>query len=182
MNMLEMILGSQNNGTLNQVAKSFGLGQSETKSVVEQLLPMVTRGLQRNTSQQGGMDALIDALSSGNHQKYIDQPDLLNDPSTINDGNSILGHIFGSKDVSRNVAAHAASRTGISSSIIKKMLPVIATMAMGALSKKASSGGLLGSTSRNLSSNDHGLISSFLDSDYDGSIADDLLSMAVKFI
>ncbi len=183
MNLLDMFMGAQqNSGALGQLAKNFGLGESQTKSVVAQLLPALARGVQKNTAQKGGLDSLFEALSSGNHQQYADNSGLLGDTSTTSTGNSILGHIFGSKDVSRNVAAHAAAETGISSSIIKKMLPVIASMAMGALSKNAGNKGLLGTalSSGNNSSMASGMIGSLLDSDNDGSIMDDLLGMAIK--
>lgn len=183
MNLLDMLMSTQkNSGTLGQLAKNFGLGESQTQSVVDQLLPMLARGLQKNTAKKDGLEDLFKALSSGNHQQYTDNTDLLGNSSTTSTGNSILGHIFGSKDVSRNVAAHAAAETGVSSSIIKKMLPVIASMAMGALSKNAGNKGLLGSllSSGNNSSMASSMIGSLLDSDNDGSVMDDLLGMAIK--
>ncbi len=183
MNLLDMVMGAQkNNSALSQIAKNFGLGESETQSVVEQLLPALAQGVKNNAHKGNGLDDLFGALSSGNHQQYIDQPDLLGNSSTTKTGNSILGHIFGNKDVSRNVAAHTAQKTGVSSSIIKKMLPVIATMAMGALSKNAGNQGLLGSllSSGNNKQAATSLIGSLLDSDHDGSVVDDLFSLAVK--
>jgi hypothetical protein len=41
-------------------------------------------------------------------------------------GNQVLGHIFGSKDVSRNVAADASQQSGVDPSILKKLLPIVA--------------------------------------------------------
>ena len=43
-------------------------------------------------------------------------------------GNEVLGHIFGSKDGSREVAADASQKTGIDSSVLKKLLPIVAGM------------------------------------------------------
>jgi hypothetical protein len=183
MNLLDMVMSTQqNSGALGQIAKNFGLGESETQGVVAQLLPMLARGLQQNSAKKGGLDSLFEALSSGNHQQYTDNSNILGNASTTSTGNAILGHIFGSKDVSRNVAAHASAQTGISSSIIKKMLPVIASMAMGALSKNAGNKGLLGAalSSGNNSSMASSMIGSLLDSDNDGSVMDDLLGMAIK--
>ena len=183
MNLLDMVMGAQqNSGALGQLAKNFGLGESQTQSVVAQLLPMLARGMQQNSAKKGGLESLIGALSGGNHQQYVDNSGLLGNAATTSTGNSILGHIFGSKDVSRNVAAHAAAETGVSSSIIKKMLPVIASMAMGALSKNAGNKGLLGAalSSGNNSSMASSMIGSLLDSDNDGSVMDDLLGMAIK--
>lgn len=64
------------------------------------------------------------------------------------EGNKILGHIFGSKDVSRNVAAAASKDTGIDAGLIKKALPLLASLAMGAMNKKSSAGRDLGSSAQ----------------------------------
>ena len=88
-------------------------------------------------------------------------------------GNGILGHILGSKDASRNVAAHAAQASGVDASIIKKMLPVVAAMAMGALSKQTDSG-------RRLKDDGGGLLGSLLDSNQDGQVLDDVINLARK--
>jgi len=61
---------------------------------------------------------------------------MLSRQETVQDGNAILGHLFGSKDVSRAVAGHAAAQTGIDTGLLKKMLPLVASMAMGSLSKQ----------------------------------------------
>ena len=53
------------------------------------------------------------------------------------EGNGILGHLFGSKELSRAVAAQAAQATGIGQEMLKQMLPVIASMIMGGLFKQS---------------------------------------------
>lgn len=65
----------------------------------------------------------------------------LTDEDAREDGNNILGHLFGSKDVSRGVAAKAAEDTGFDASLIRKALPLVAGLAMGALGRKARSNG-----------------------------------------
>ena len=59
------------------------------------------------------------------------------------EGNTLLGHLLGNKETSRQVASQVESNTGVSSSIIKKLLPMAATLLMGAMSKGAQSSGLL---------------------------------------
>ena len=75
-----------------------------------------------------------------NHDQYIENPQMLGRPETVQDGNAILGHLFGSKDVSRAVASHASQKSGIGADLLKKMLPLVATMAMGSLSKQTRGG------------------------------------------
>ena len=41
-------------------------------------------------------------------------------------GNQILGHIFGSKDTSRDVATQASQQSGVDTSVLKKLLPIVA--------------------------------------------------------
>ena len=57
-------------------------------------------------------------------------------------GNQILGHIFGSKDKSREVASQASQQSGVDSSVLKKLLPIVAgAVAMHYMSKRGRSGG-----------------------------------------
>src|SRR5690606_13664585 len=97
--------------------------------------------LQRNVQQPDGLSGLIGALASGGHQRYLDDPSVLGQPGSVADGNGILGHILGSKDVSRQVASSASAQTGISTDLLKKMLPLVATLAMGAMARQSRVGG-----------------------------------------
>ena len=126
MNLLELILNAKGGGAVSQLASQFGLNEDQAASAVQTLMPALAGGLQRNISQ-GGLDGLLGALTKGQHQRYLDDPSTLSSPDARDDGNGILGHILGSKDVSRQVAAQASTRTGISESVLKQMLPVVAT-------------------------------------------------------
>ena len=135
-NILEAILGNENQPALQEMQKTFNLSEDQTRAAVEELIPALSRGLQKNTQESQGMDALLEALRTGKHEQYMEKPGMLSEPSTTRDGNDILGHIFGDKKVSREVASRASQKAGISSTLLKKMLPVVATVVMGALSKK----------------------------------------------
>ncbi len=183
MGILDSILGGGNSQMISQLARTVGIDESTVQSVVNQLLPAVSKGIKNNAGSSDGLGGLMNALTSGNHQQYLDNPEILGNSTAVDDGNGILGHIFGNKDVSRNVAGHAAEATGVDSSLVKKLLPLVASMAMGALSKETGSSGL---NMTNLlgggdSSSATDLISSFLDADNDGDITDDLLNIAKKF-
>ncbi len=183
MNLLETLFNNQGGETIRSIAKTVGLGESDTKSIIEKLAPAVAKGINNNASSDSGLESLIGALNKGSHQRYLDKPNTLGQKESIDEGNAILGHIFGSKDVSRNVASHAASETGQDSGVIKKILPMVATAIMGALSQKSAGLGSLGSSlsgGQNTSSK-LGLLGSFLDADKDGDIMDDVLKMAKKF-
>ncbi|MBT8092269.1 MAG: DUF937 domain-containing protein [Gammaproteobacteria bacterium] len=182
MDLMDLLKGSGGDNSLGQLAKTVGLGSSDTSNLVKALAPALMRGVQKNAATDAGA-GLRRALETGGHDRYIDNPELLASEETRNDGNNILGHIFGSKDVSRNVAAVAAKDTGIDASLIKKALPLLASLAMGAMSKKTSGGRDLGSSA---SAGGLGPLGDLLggiggDAKDDGFGLDDVLGMARKF-
>jgi len=183
MNLLGLLLDAQESPALKQLASNFGISETVARQAVSEMTPALSRGLQHNISEQNGLESLLGALKSGNHQRYSDHPDTLAEESTTAEGNAILGHILGGKDVSRRIANHAASETGLDSGMLKKMLPVIATMVMGSMSKQAASSDLLGALGdSSQESGTIGLLTQFLDADKDGSVMDDLLGMAGRLI
>jgi hypothetical protein len=121
------------------------------------------------------------ALSSGNHGQYIDNPTSLSDPSAVTDGNGILGHLLGSKEASREVASRAAAQTGLSADVLKRMLPLAATLMMGAFSKQrnaSSAAAAVGGSGGGIVA----MLTPFLDRNRDGSIVDDVTSMIGGFM
>ena len=177
-NILDAILGGGNESAIAEMQKTFDLNEVQTRTAVEELIPALSRGLQKNTQGQQGMDELLEALRTGKHEQYMEQPGTLSKPATTQEGNDILGHIFGDKQVSREVASRASQKAGVSSTLLKKMLPVVATLVMGALSKKVMGTGA--GSGRTVQAGSGGLLTSFLDSDGDGSMWDDVLGMAAR--
>jgi hypothetical protein len=121
-------------------------------------------------------------------------------PTNVNRGNDVLGQIFGSPDVSRTVTQHAAGQTGLDPALLRKMLPILAMLVAGYLSKQHGAsaapqagggpvggglgdvlGGLLGGNRAGAARGAPGL-ASMLDLDGDGNPLDDILNMAGKLL
>ncbi len=162
MDLLDLLKKSGGGDSIGELAGAVGLGSSDTSKLIAALAPALLGNLSKNASG-GGLDSLKRALESGRHDRYLENPSMMRDDSTRRDGNKILGHILGSKAASRAVAGAAEKETGISASLIKKALPLLATLAMGAMAKSNAA-----EPQRN-------------DSD-DGFGLDDLLGMARKFL
>jgi hypothetical protein len=186
MNLLETILAAQNGGAARQLGRQFGLGESQTNAALSALVPALAAGFSRNMQQEGGLASLAAALAGGRHTQYLDDAGSLQRPETVADGNGILGHIFGSKDVSRQVAARAAQSSGISPDILTKMLPLVAAMAMGSMAQRTGgtgSAGLGASLGGGLPGGDLlGMLTPMLDADRDGSVMDDVAGLLGKFM
>ena len=188
MGLLDMILGGGggssggvSNAVIAQIAKQLGIPESLAIAAAGNLIPALTRGLQRNSAKAGGLDSLFGALQTGNHAKYLDDPQRLTQPETIDDGNKILGHILGSKDVSRNLAANAAERTGVDYETLKKMLPMLAGATMGSLSKELQEAQPAAAASRERGSAAD-MLSSLLGQEQSEEGTDELLDLARRYI
>lgn len=183
MNLIEMLMNSHGNAAVGELGSRFGLDESQTKAALQFLVPALSNGLQRNVASQGGVESLLGALSSGNHSQYLDNPQLLNDEEATQTGNGILGHLLGSKEASREVAANASAQTGIGSDILKQMLPLVATMVMGSLRKRSDDSGYLerpGSPAQ--PEGFLSMLTPLLDSNRDGRVADDVLGMIGRYM
>lgn len=124
MNINDILAQAQGGNGLQSIGAQFGLSPAQTQAAIQALLPAFNRGLQQTASSPQGLGALLTMLAGGQNLKGTDA------------GNGILGQLFGSKDLSRAVAAQASLATGIGTDILKKMLPVLATTLLGGMAKQ----------------------------------------------
>ncbi|GAB5388930.1 MAG: hypothetical protein Alpg2KO_18980 [Alphaproteobacteria bacterium] len=202
MNLLETLMQANGGAVPQQIAERFGLDENQAQAAISALVPALSRGVRNNTQSGDGLMSLIGALQGGNHARYVEQPqDALRSDDAVQEGNAILGHVFGSKEVSREVAGRAAEQTGVGQDIMKQMLPVLASAVMGAMASRMSggdapaaqassgggladlAGGLLGQvmgggqSSSSGAGDMGGMLNQFLDADGDGSMLDDVIGM-----
>jgi hypothetical protein len=145
MPLYDMMANAQNGEAMREMARRFGLSEEQTRQAVEALMPAFSTGLKRNTQTPQDLAGFMQALAGGRHAGYFDDMSEAASPQGMAEGNGILGHLFGSKEVSRAVAAQASQASGIGQEILKQMLPIIASMLMGGLFKQST--GQMGSAS-----------------------------------
>jgi hypothetical protein len=183
-------------GGISSVARELGVSESEAQNGAAALLPAILGGFKKQAqSQPAGLAGLAGTLGQLGGGELMDNV-LSSQPTDVNRGNDVLGQIFGSKDVSRAVAQNAAGSTGLDPTLLKRMLPMLAMLAAGYLSKQtgglAGQGGALGgmlgqvlgrqNSSPQTGARGAGGIGSMLDLDGDGNPLDDIIGMAGKFI
>lgn len=183
-------------GGLESIARQLGISETQAASGAEALLPAVMGGFQKQAQGAGGLEGLLSQF--GGMGLEGDAGNL--GPADADRGNNVLGQIFGSKDVSRTVAQHASSGSGLDPSLLKQMLPLLATLVAGFMSRQgggasqaASSSpmeGLLGGLLGGLGGQNQGggqssggllgTLNTLLDANGDGNALDDILRMARK--
>ena len=136
MNLFDMISQAQGGNGIAALSRQFNLSQKQTESAVEALLPAFSQAFRQNSADPYGLGSLLTALGSGKHAQYAEDATKAFSPQGMAEGKGILDHLFGSKDLSRAVAAQASQATGVGQDTLKQMLPAIATMLMGSLFKQ----------------------------------------------
>ncbi|MGQ3293628.1 MAG: DUF937 domain-containing protein, partial [Shinella sp.] len=137
LSLYDMMMQAQNGNAVETMARQFGLAQEQATKAVAALMPAFSEGFKRNAANPYDMAAFMQALTTGGHAKYFEDMSKAFTPQGLADGNGILGHLFGNKDVSRAIAAQAAQMTGIGQEVYKQMLPAMASALMGGLFKQS---------------------------------------------
>jgi hypothetical protein len=141
-NLIEMMMQAQGGNAMQNMARQFGLAPEQAQSAVESLLPAFQVGMQNQADSIDGLQKMIQMFGGGQHADTFDADGDGIPDNAVEQGNDVLGQLFGNKDVSRAVAAQAEATSGVSSAILKQMMPVIASMLMGGMFKGATNNGL----------------------------------------
>jgi hypothetical protein len=164
-----------------QISKALGADESSVSSAVAVALPAIIAGMANNSRQPEGAASLATALDNHSPSIFDQLGDLLS--SGGGDGSKILGHVLGGRQA--QVEQNVAQRSGLNLGLIMKLLPVLAPLVMGYLSREKQNrqldpGGLgqvLNQERQVTEERQPGLggLASILDADGDGSIIDDVL-------
>ena len=177
--LIDMIIN--NPAIAKSIAKQAGINLDDAGSIIGKLAPILMGGAKSNLESDKDSGGLIKQIESNNYAEMFDKPEeAVQQGNFTNMGNDILAELTGSKENSREVAKHVEQETGVSSSIIKSVLPMLAPMIIGALTKKSAPS--MSNNTSSQSSGIEGMLSSLIDQDNDGSMIDDVMGMAAKYI
>lgn len=196
MNISDLLAQS---GGLQSMARELGISESQASAGAAALIPAILGGFRKEASAQpNGLEGLAGILGKLGGASLADDV-LAPEPTHVDRGNAVLGQIFGSKDVSRAVAADASSKSGLDPAVLKKMLPMVAMLVAGYMARQRSSGSASGAEASQSSGGLGGLggliggmlggkssggglggLASMLDADGDGNPLDDIMRMMGK--
>ena len=189
MDLLNSPMGRQ---LVSGVATQTGQPESKTADVLSMAMPLLMGAMKKNSSTPGGANDLMNALSNKHDGSILDNLGGLFgggvDSNVLNDGAGILGHVLGSKQP--QVENALSSKSGIDAGTVSQILKIAAPILLGYLGKQSRQqnvndpdalsgllGGLMGGNKN--SARQQSLVESFLDSDGDGSVLDDLAGMVM---
>lgn len=141
MDIIDIIRTADSGGRLEALARSYGLEPVQLQALLITVIPALAQRLEANTLSRGGVADLVAELSRPEHARLIDDPRTGTERQAADAGVRVLDVVFGDKAQSRALAARASAQTGVSQDLIQKLLPILASLIMGALAK-GSQGGL----------------------------------------
>ena len=122
-------------GGAQSIARELGVDENEVHSGAAALTPAILGGFQQHAQQPGGVDRLGGVLGQLGGGSLLDNV-VSSEPTDVGRGNNLLGHLFGSKEASSSIAENAARQSGVDASVLKRMLPMLAMMAAGHMSRQ----------------------------------------------
>jgi hypothetical protein len=111
------------------MAARVGLSPEQTQSAMAALMPALAGGMAKHVEANG--PATLDA-AAGTATAMTTGGAVASD-AAVDHGTSILGSLFGSSQVTDVVTGNAAAATGLDASKLAALLPMVATLAAGAL-------------------------------------------------
>jgi hypothetical protein len=139
--LYEILDNAHDGEAMTALGDEFGLTPTQTQAAVTALLPAISTGLKQSTTTVDGLGNLFGMMGQQqNLQAMYDDPETAFGSEGVAAGNDALSVIFGSPDVSRAVIDQAQNFSGVSSDILKKMLPVLAGVVLSGLMRSGSSG------------------------------------------
>lgn len=187
-------------GGIKSMAQDLGVTETEAATGAAALIPAILGGFKKQAQAPStGLDGLGGLLSQLGGGALLDSV-LSPHRTDVTPGNDVLGQIFGSKEVSRTVAQHAATQSGLDPALLKKMLPLLAMLVAGYMAKRGGDdstahtssssggglGGMLGGLLRGHTAGAAGAgaslsgLGALLDANGDGNPLDDIMKMAGK--
>ena len=135
------LLDNANDGeAISTLGREFGLTPEQTQSAVKALLPALSAGLKQSTATVDGLGNLFALLGQQKDLPALfDDAKLALSPDGLAAGNQALSLIFGSPEVSRAVVDQAQKFSGVSSSVLEKLLPALTGIVLSGLLRSGSS-------------------------------------------
>ena len=138
-NLYEILAGAQQGEAVAELGREYGLTPQQTQAAVAALLPAISMGIKRATATPEGLGNLF-ALMGGQPDLYAmyDDPQSAFSRQGRAAGNEVLSAMFGSPEASRAITDQAQQLSGVTSAILKKLLPVLAGLLISGLMRAGS--------------------------------------------
>lgn len=143
-NLYEILRNAQDGQAIENLAKQFNISPEQADAAVKALMPQLSNAFLQQSTQPAAFGSILGALGDTQHVAAFMDASAAQTRETTQKGAEALRQLFGSPETHAAVAEQTARLAGLPPALIQQMLPVIASMVMGGLSKGLSTQGLGG--------------------------------------
>jgi len=167
-NFIDEFMGSLGPEVTKQLSKNLGIKKSIANQVIPNLIPMILGGLRKQKDEHGGPERVDHILNKYGSASVLDNiGGLFSQKARDDKPDPRLGGLLGDSGV--QATNMISEKFGLNSSTAMKLIPMLAPVVLGALTKKRDQEGA-GSSG----------IAALLDQDGDGSILDDVAGFLMQ--
>jgi len=160
-NLLEDFMGSFGSQVTDQLSSNLGIDSKTAGAIVPQVLPMILGGLKKQKDDRGGAERVDHILNKYGSSSVLDDiGGLFSSKAQDSNPDPALGGLLG--DAGVQASNLFGKQFNLDSGTASKIIPMLAPVVLGFLTKKRDSG--TGSSG----------LASLLDQDGDGSVLDDV--------
>ena len=190
--LLDLVNSQLDESHYASFSQAIGADSARTKSAVNEALPVLLGALSNKASGNTGLDFLTSLLDKNHDGSVLDDIlGMLTGGSAAPQSQAALKSILGGQIPA--VANHVAENSGLTSDAVAKLLPMLASVVMGALTKAQSSQNLSGQGLRSFLQKEGdsiartqpqagSFLTSLLDQNKDGSVIDDIFRIGAGLL
>lgn len=135
MKLLDTIRSAGGGKIVGALAAEASVRPGEAEEALRALLPEVGRAIRRTEESRSGAAAVVAAMDDERYARYLEDPSALREPAAASDGERLLADIL-DHDQRDEVIRRVAPAIGQGEGQVRKLLPLVATLAMAALGRQ----------------------------------------------
>ena len=134
MRLYEIIRAAGGGASVEELATQAGVGRDRAEGALRTLLPALGRAIQRAGERPTGAATIHAAMQDERYARYLEHPATLREARAAADGERVLEEILdaGQRD---QLVRNAAAAIQADDASVRRLLPLIAALAMGALGR-----------------------------------------------
>ena len=131
MGLIDILAGAQGGEFFANAGHAAGLDAPAAQQAIAGMAPVIAAQLRKRAEDHEAFEALLDLISDGEGDAFLDDAHLIADPEVVKDGNAILTDIYGSKAGALKALRPQAS--SLDESALGKLAPITASAVLAAL-------------------------------------------------
>ncbi|CAN2535496.1 hypothetical+protein [Methylocapsa aurea] len=132
-NIVDIIQSAQGGQIIENLSDRFGLASWQTRSAVEALLPALVAALRKAAEEPGALRPVFDAANDSAHRAAFENAEDAHSQASVEGGDAIVAHLFGSASAAGEVSQLAARESGLRADVLQRLLPILVSVVAGGL-------------------------------------------------